>query len=652
MVPEETEMRFGNRYMDSRGMKRRMTAVGVILAMVCLTFSTPLSAEEQKEIAGMTLLNQREARVFQGTLDSTDTLSTWEFEGQEDIPYISLKEYVSLLFAETINPVLDYSWKDDVFLISRNDVSVHMDIENQTAGCDDWQAFLGPSAEGAIPDGIIAGVEFIALRPSVKNESVRTPAQGYEVDLKDYGVEMIRLDDDVLMPFAVAQAIFAAPRMDGWLAYNGDDFYDIVDSVDSIYGTGSMKSAPNPYADRWYSGGFAQRQKLSEAYAKYNYAAVCLLLDLTFGHKEEKGISNFDSYLEENGMKEALLTPDPKDDTDALKKLFTVLFDSGHDAEILSPSIIDSEGAIDKAQLVHTILQWIGYDTLAELSEDLTPLLEELMKLIPEEAFQRFEDEGEGKEPTVGSNVKKLIEEMMRMSLLKPYGYGSSRVDIEGDTCIIYFEGFKEDLTRPESFYTKLPTKDDLDTSSFGLFYYAFNKIKENGNIKKVVIDLSNNSGGSAAALVATLGFLSDDGEVTITYRDFLNGNYCTENYHVDTNLDGQFDDEDGYGGKYDFYILTTGSSYSCGTAFPYFAQKENQAKIIGEQPGGGDCVVACYVDAYGHVGAISGFKQLGTMEGETFTSDETAVKVDIPFTREEGNGIYFHPEKIAEALP
>ena len=153
------------------------------------------------------------------------------------------------------------------------------------------------------------------------------------------------------------------------------------------------------------------------------------------------------------------------------------------------------------------------------------------------------------------------------------------------------------------------------------------------------------------AALVATLGFLSKDGEVGITYRDLLNKNYCTEYYHVDTNLDGQYDDQDGYGGQYEFYVLTTGSAYSCGNAFPYFAQKEQLAKIIGEQPGGGDCVVANYVDAYGHVGCISGFKQLGTMEGDQFTSDEKAVTIDIPFTREQGNEIYFHPEKIAQAL-
>ena len=642
-----------------RGRKQGMTAIGVIMIIVCLTFSTPLSAEEltvsapaeeTEETAGRVLLNQREARVFRGTLDSFYTLSIWEFEGQEDIPYISVKEYVSLLFADTFDSVLEYSREDNVFLISRNDVSVRIDVDEQTVSCGDWQAFLGPNAPGAIPAGIVEKEEFIAIRPSVKNTSSRTPAQGYEVDLKDYGVEMIRLGEDVLMPFAVAQAVFASPMMYGWLAYNGDDFYDIVDSVDSIYGTGTMKSAPNPYADMWYSGSFADRQELSEAYAKYNYAAMCLLLDLTFGHKEEKGISSFDSYLEKNGMKEALLSPDPKDDVDALKKLFTVLFDSGHDAEILSPSIIDSEGAIDKAQLLHTILQWIGYDTVAELTEDFTPLFEALMKLIPEDVDTNswFEEV----ESQIGPNGKKLLEDMMRMSLLKPFGYGSGRVDIEGDTCIIYFDGFNQDLTRPESFYTKLPTKDDLETSSFGLFYYAFEKIKEDGNVKKVVIDLSDNGGGSAAALVATLGFLSNDGEVGITYKDMLNKNYCTEYYHVDTNLDGQFDNADGYGGQYDFYILTTGSSYSCGTAFPYFAQKEDLAKIIGEKPGGGDCVLASYVDAYGHVGAISGFKQLGTMEGDTFVSDETAVRVDIPFTREEGDEIYFRPEKIAQALP
>ena len=640
-----------NRHREIGLRKRTMAAIIVALGVCCLLSLSPLAATvaEAEQIGGMTVKEQRDARVFLGTLDSVYTLSTWEFDEQEDVPYVSMKEYVNLLFVDKYDPMQTFSWDGDVYKITRNDTNVLVDTANQTISCENWSAFLGPNASDATANGIVEKDEFVAMRPSAKNESTQAPAQGYEVHLKDYGTEMVRSDEDVLMPFAVVQAIFAGPASGGMLAYNGDDYYDIVNSVDSIYGNVNMTDAPNPYANMWYSGSFASRQELSEAYAKYNYAGMCLLLDLTYGHKEEKGITSFDSYLEQNGLKEPLLTPDPKDDVEALTKLFSILFDSGHDAEILSASIIDSEGAIGRADLIHEILGYIGYDTLADLTSDLSPLLNKLMELMTESKGSDSVEEKMASE--AGPNVTELMTNSMRLGALKPFGYGEDRVDIEGDTCVIYFEHFKEDLTRSQSYYAKLPTEQDLETSSFALFYHAFEKIKKDGNVKNVVIDLSNNGGGSAAALVATLGFLSNDGEVKITYNDVLNKNYHTEYYHVDTNLDGRFDDDDGFGGQYNFYVLTTGLSYSCGNAFPYFAQKENMAKIVGEHPGGGDCCVANYVDAYGRVGGISGFKKLGTLEGDTFTSDETAVVVDIPLTKEEGDATYFHPEKIAQLV-
>ena len=634
----------------SRGV--RLAAIVVLLALCFQFIAVPAAKAETPEYGGMTLKEAKQARVYQGTLDSVYTLSTWEFKEQEDVPYVSLKEYLNLLFVETYDPALDFAWDGDVLLVTRNDVSLRVDPVNQMVSVDDMCAFLGPHAAGALADGIVEKTEFIALRPSEKNESTQTPALGYEVNLVDYGVEMLRVEDDILIPFGVAQSVFAAPAMRAFFAYNGDDYYDIVNSVDSIYGTSSNADAPNPYANMWYSGSFASRAELSEAYAKYNYAGMCILLDLTYGHKEEKGITDFNSYLEENGMKDALLSTDPKDDVEVLKKLFGGMFDSGHDAEILSPSIIDSEGAIEKAEMIHEFLEKIGYDSLAELGKDLSPILYALLKMVPKDVLLEKINNTDTGSPDIGPNVMKMLTDMIRMQILKPLNFGSgSKVDIIGDTCVIYFEGFKEDLTRSESFYTKLPTKSDLDTSSFGLFYYAFEKIKANGNVKNVVIDLSNNGGGSAAALVSTLGFLSKDGEVRISYRDLLNQNYRVENYHVDTNLDGRFDDQDGYGGQYKFYVLTNGSSYSCANAFPYFAQQQKLAKVIGEKPGGGDCVVAYYIDAYGHVGAISGAKQLGTMEGGIFTSDESAVEVDIPFVGNEGDEIYFHPDRIAQFI-
>ena len=626
--------------------KRCLAVLTAAVCLCCLAPAGVLAEQGAAQIGGLTVQSRREAWVFQGTLDSARTLTTWQFVGQEDVPYVSLREYVQLLFADALNPVCDFAWEGDTFLVKRNGMNVAVDMANQTVSCADWQAFIGVNAEGALPCGIVEKEEFLAIRPSVKNESVQTEGKPFSVSLRDYGVEMLRMEEDVLAPFAVAQAVFAAPVMNGWLAYNGDDYFDIVDSVDSVYGSEGMASAPNPYADRWYGGSFAARSELSEAYARYNYAAMCMLLDISYGHKKEKGITSFDAYMTEQGIRDALLTPDPKDDVEALTRLFSVLFDSGHDAELLTRSIIDSEGAVQRADVLHRLLKLFGFETLADVNEVLEQLFILAMKLFPLDPEAMPAEDNQ-----LGPNLMKLMNEMMRMRTLKPFGYGSSRVDFSGDTCVIYFDGFNENLTRPESFYRKLPTKEDLDTSSFALFYYAFDQIRQNGNVKNVVIDLSENGGGSAAALVAVLGFLSEDGEVQMTYLDQLNQDYRTEWYHVDTNLDGRFDDEDGYGGQYNFYILTSGFSYSCANALPYFAQKRNLAKIIGEKPGGGDCVVAYYVDAYAHVGGISGFKQLGTMEGDTFVSNETAVTVDYPFPEDEANNIYFHPEKIAEFI-
>ena len=129
-----------------------------------------------------------------------------------------------------------------------------------------------------------------------------------------------------------------------------------------------------------------------------------------------------------------------------------------------------------------------------------------------------------------------------------------------------------------------------------------------------------------------------------------MNQNYCSEWYHVDTNLDGKFDAQDGFGGQYDFYILTSGCSYSCGNALPFFAQSDGLAKIIGEQPGGGDCAVAPFLDAYGHIADMSGYMKLGRMSDGQFISDEHAVNVDLPFG-DQADKLYFNYKGIAEWL-
>ena len=630
----------------------RSLVCGLMAAICLVVFAGSSLATGEAAPAEGSLIGSKVSRVFNGTLDSTYTMTTWEVAGQEDVPYVSLKEYMTILHSDAYMSDLTFGWEENTYVISQHGQSIRANLDEQTIRCEDWRSFQGPRTAGALPAGIVEKNEFIAIRPSAEHASTQTQPKGYEIHLKDYGFPMIRYGEEVLMPFGLAQSAFGSAFMMGMLGYNGDDYFNIAGFADILYGNVNMSAAPNPYANLWYSGSFSRKAKMSEAYAKYNYACICLMLDLTYGHKEEKGITRFDTFFEDQGLKKALLSTDPADDKDALAKMFGILFDSGHDGEMVAPSVFNSEGIIERQELAHQLLQLIGYDTAANLMQDLEPLMALAMKFaekLTKATGEKMDFDSASEE--MGPNVQELTNEALRMLVLKPILHPNNTVEIVGDTAVIYFEKFAEDLTRSNSYYTKLPVKEDLDKSTFALMYHAFEEIKKNGNVRNVVLDVSNNGGGSAAALVSVLGFLSKDGEVNITYRDLLNQSDISEYYHVDTNLDGIFDGKDGYGGQYNFYILTSGSSYSCANALPYFAQRNHLAKVIGKKPGGGDCVVGYYVDAAGHVGGISGFLKLGSVENGEFVSNEKAVEPDLPMTDEEASGIFFHADKIADYI-
>ena len=237
---------------------------------------------------------------------------------------------------------------------------------------------------------------------------------------------------------------------------------------------------------------------------------------------------------------------------------------------------------------------------------------------------------------------------------LKPEDYGSERLDFSGDTAVIYFDAFEDEPTRDPSYYLDPIKEEDKAESTFAFFHECFGEIRTHEEVKNVVINLSANGGGSAAALVSVLGFLSEDGEVRITLRDLAAGNYKEECYHVDTNLDGIQDDQDGYGGQYEFYIMCSGSSYSCGNALPYFAQKDGLAAIIGTRPGGGDCVVGSFVDAYGRCAAYSGMLKLGEETDGEFVSNEKTTIPDLnmmPSVWDVESVPWYDPDGIADAV-
>ena len=135
--------------------------------------------------------------------------------------------------------------------------------------------------------------------------------------------------------------------------------------------------------------------------------------------------------------------------------------------------------------------------------------------------------------------------------------------------------------------------KDDLyKTDTYFQFIKNFNDIKTHGGVKTIVIDVSINGGGVLGIMMKLLALLSKDNKSPIYLMDDKTMMVEKEITSVDSNGDEEYKIDDCYGNDFNFAILTSGYSFSCGNAFPYYAGKCGYAQIIGQTSAGGECTV------------------------------------------------------------
>ena len=147
---------------------------------------------------------------------------------------------------------------------------------------------------------------------------------------------------------------------------------------------------------------------------------------------------------------------------------------------------------------------------------------------------------------------------------------------------------FEEDAFNGESL------KPDLyKTDTYFQFVNNFNNIKARGGVKTIVLDISINGGGVLGIMMKLLALLSKDNASPIYIMEDSTMMVEKEITSVDSNGDNEYNANDCYGNSFNFAILTSGYSFSCGNAFPYYASKCNYAKIIGQVSAGGECTVS-----------------------------------------------------------
>ena len=190
-------------------------------------------------------------------------------------------------------------------------------------------------------------------------------------------------------------------------------------------------------------------------------------------------------------------------------------------------------------------------------------------------------------------------------------------------------DAFNPDITVWEAYYAGT---GEIPTDALGIVWTGLKRASENPEIKNVLFDLSCNLGGSGDMLMAMLDLATGDN----IFRGYnvLTGQHEHAVVHTDKNLDGVFDEKDDEV-RYDFNyaVLTSRASFSCGNLFPFLMQ-DNGAVLIGEPTGGGSCCVQMATLTGGAVFMMSSYTW--QLRDENDRPIEDGCVTDLPITRVE----------------
>ena len=349
------------------------------------------------------------------------------------------------------------------------------------------------------------------------------------LNLKKYDFYIYQTQNSCFIPFALFETIFLEIPFGVNFVFNGQDYYSI--SLDYLYDRYGYTS----YGSSYYS--LLNGQTESEQIKKFAYNQLLFVMDNFYGLKELKNIDNFSNYFSNIGI-------NMNNFENKLIELTNYYLDDPH-SSLSIPSIYET---YNETQIIKDKKSYLGKKS-KEIDESLTTL-----KTL-RRSYNMFNDPLK-----VYNNVAYLIYD--------EFIYDSS-LDL-----------YNSDIRRALT-----------DVDGFSYMYYYLNYIKNNyTSVDKIVIDISQNSGGYVDSAVDMLGFMKNNYYINLINKS-TNSNIKL-NINIDCNLDRSFSDLDSFENQFDFYILTSNASFSCANTFASVLQEQKMATIIGENSAGGACVV------------------------------------------------------------
>jgi hypothetical protein len=542
-------------------------------AVASSSSSTSKVALEKKEITNYVLT---EAGV------ETQTDSIYFSEDFGDVPFVNLSD--SLSFWSRVRNDGTVNTKDHLVSFGRteNTGTVTFDFDKRKADYVNLDLF----ASGHGKDSVLNLVGDMGKTPK---DTVRylqdEQSNGYgfslrgedfSVDLTHYNIPMYFENGAGYVPLQTFVDLVLS-EFNIVLVYNGEGLY--------MSGAGLNDEMIKNY----YS--VSKKNRTSEM-ARFSRNELALAMDFQYGLRNEHGISDFDTFFRRSGLDDKLLSLDP---VVADKGLYQLLYECIGDFH--SYMVLTSPDA--------------GKEALSTLSE----------KSIIDPAFSEFQ--------LIRASyvqARKAVFNALTASSATPLDKPASYEEID-DTAYVTFDNFIMPES-PTNYYTTAPTADATDT--FGIIEYAHTQIfRENSPVKKVVLDLSCNSGGAINAGMYVAGWFLP--YAILNVKNTLTGARGSYVYTSDVNLDGVFDAKDRLIGKgLKLYCLVSAASFSCANFVAQTFKDSDQIRMIGRKTSGGACIVQHLSMADGTIFNTSSNRMLCRQQNGAFVSIDSGVDVDF----------------------
>ena len=535
------------------------------------------SSDSSSSSMSLALTKKLDSKIYLGSLATMQSLPCYFFNVADDVPYVSLKTFVDAGFNALLaagNNVMIYS--DNVVTNSLTQATLSFDVVNNTISCSDWDQFKSIFGVSFLHEDPLATSIDTTVR-SVDEKCSRVAGKVMNWNLDKYYMKLVSYQGETYVPYSIMDKLFHTSIQYPFV-FNGNDFYLTGDAY-----MFNEDGTTNDYGTAYYSGPLYELKTRSDSYARYFYGSFLFTMENFNGKISSMSFSSLDDELENKGLKTKILSTDSLVADEAIAETINTIFPDGG----------------------HTVFSNCGLNVVVDTERD-KGLTEGILK--------------------TDERVKESAK--IRQQLLELRGQKTENLKMSGETAIITLDGFNlNDMG-------VAPTKENVDTdttSTFAILYNSFKTIQTNSNIRNVVIDVSVNPGGAAPALGETLGFLTND-DLLFTTKNTVTEAINKEYVRYDTDLDGDFTDDDSYEGKYEFYILTSGFSFSCANALPCLAKDYGYAKIIGQRSGGGDCIVGTGSTVDGTSWKMSSTSSIIRKDGSS-VDDGAAVDYELDYS-------------------